>query len=182
MKLQESQCEWRLNKLLQPGHIMVQGYPATRSGPAVTKVRKVTRRRNLRSVSLVSVMLILFGLSLLSVFLRCQIAVTGYKIVHLKQEVADLDKETKRLELRIAELSSPARVETVAVTRLGMCKPDKIQTIAFKEEASSVASAASRIEDAQGLSEKQEKPMEKLYRVIVRLGSTASKSTLGMMD
>jgi len=162
---------------------MVQEYSVAPSKPGVTKVRRITKRRNLQAASLVVLMVTLFGLGLLSVFVRCQVAVLGYKIVQLKQEVADLDQENRRLELRIAELSSPSRIETLAVTQLGMCKPDKMQTVALKEQTPpATVIANSHREDSEGVAENRERPMEKLYRAIVRLGSTASKKTLGMMD
>ncbi|HOV42792.1 MAG TPA: cell division protein FtsL [Syntrophothermus lipocalidus] len=164
----------------QANHIMVQGYPVRAGVPVVTKVRRITKRRNLQSVRLIAIIAALFGLGLLAVFIRCQLAVLGYQIVELKQEIADLDQQNRHLELRIAELSSPSRIETLAVTKLGMCKPDEVQVVALKEEVPVVP--VESLSRPKTVGQAEEKPLEKLYRVVVKLGSSASKKTLGMID
>jgi cell division protein FtsL len=54
------------------------------------------------------------------------IARTGYEIAELKRTVATLEKEHEVLELTVASLKAPGRIQEIATSRLGMQLPDKV--------------------------------------------------------
>lgn len=54
------------------------------------------------------------------------IARSGYEIAEIKTKVASLEKEHAALELNVASLKSPGRVQGIATTKLGMQLPDKV--------------------------------------------------------
>jgi len=64
------------------------------------------------------------------------IARNGYDIADLKSKVAVLEKDHMKLELDVASLRSPGRVQGIATAKLGMQLPDKV----YYASASSTAS------------------------------------------
>jgi cell division protein FtsL len=60
------------------------------------------------------------------------VAYTGYRVVELKAELGALQGEGQRLDLEIARLSSPDRIEKEAVERLGMCAPGEVRMVAME--------------------------------------------------
>lgn len=55
----------------------------------------------------------------------------SYELDRLKQELAELQNENKRLQFSIGRLESLERVETVAVGKLGMVKAEQVRLLAF---------------------------------------------------
>lgn len=56
-----------------------------------------------------------------------QIAQTGYRIGHLRAEIARLERDGERLGARLAALRAPDRIERIATSRLGMTSPRPTQ-------------------------------------------------------
>jgi cell division protein FtsL len=54
------------------------------------------------------------------------VARAGYEIAKLKYTVAVLEKENEALQLAVANLKAPGRVQEIATSRLGMQLPDKV--------------------------------------------------------
>jgi len=50
----------------------------------------------------------------------------GYDLVQLKSESLSLQKENALLQLEIAKLKSPQRIQSIATTELGMVKPNNV--------------------------------------------------------
>jgi cell division protein FtsL len=55
-----------------------------------------------------------------------EIARTNYEIAKLKYAVAKLEKENEAMQINVASLKAPGRVQQIAVSRLGMQLPDKV--------------------------------------------------------
>ncbi len=51
---------------------------------------------------------------------------SGYELVQMKVEVIKLEKENELLQLEIAKLKSPQRIQSIATTQLGMVMPQNI--------------------------------------------------------
>lgn len=94
------------------------------------------QHRNTSKKSKMIAKLALFGIAfaVVAVFLYIQGALMGYKIVELKGEIGELETANKRVEYRIAQLSSLDRVQRVAETKIGMCKPDTSNMVAMLGE------------------------------------------------
>lgn len=60
-----------------------------------------------------------------------QITSVGYELVALKKEIQSLDTENQLLQNKIAELNSLQNIEYVAVTKLGMQKPELAEGVQF---------------------------------------------------
>ena len=50
-------------------------------------------------------------------------AMRGYELVQIRQEAAQLERENKNLELKIAEMKAPQRIKELATNELGMVVP-----------------------------------------------------------
>lgn len=54
------------------------------------------------------------------------IARSNFEIANIKTNIASLEKEHVALELNVASLKSPGRMQGIATSRLGMQLPDKV--------------------------------------------------------
>ncbi len=82
-----------------------------------------------------ALILALFIFGLFYTYKHTEIIALGYEIESVKQNIATLQGENKRLELEIARLQTPERVEKIARTKLGMEEPEKILLAALPPEA-----------------------------------------------
>jgi cell division protein FtsL len=76
---------------------------------------------------------ILTGL-LLYVGGKVQIVKLGYQIEVLEREKHDLERENRSLLIEASSLSSPARIEEIAIQRLGMVRPAKENVVIVKRK------------------------------------------------
>lgn len=98
-----------------------------------TLVRQRDRRR-LRELLLVPLAVVPLLLSLLlPVWLRNEVLESGYRTHALELRLEDLRDRARRLELEVAYLSGPQRVEEAARRDLGLIQPQTDQ-IVFAEE------------------------------------------------
>lgn len=58
---------------------------------------------------------------------------TGYAIEKLKDRKKQVEQEQRGLQVELAKLTSPERIEQVAVTRLGLTRPRYNQVIVVGE-------------------------------------------------
>jgi cell division protein FtsL len=156
----ESSCarDWRAYDLPDP----------TPQGRIVKKtVLKVNQKRKL----LIKTAILVFSYALLLVFLCIKSATLGYQVEQLKLDVQNIETANNRLDYQIAEKSSLARVERVAVTNLGMYKPDSKTSIAMdvKVQPVQVASTATA-PDNTSISQKI---LDKMYSSLSRLAQNS---------
>ncbi|MGB9791739.1 MAG: septum formation initiator family protein [Thermacetogeniaceae bacterium] len=91
----------------------------------------------------VALTLVLLAVGLLYTYQHNRIIYLGYRINAAKQRIAMIQTDNKKLELKIAGLQSPERVERIAREKLGMKEPDGILLaagIASKPESSETSS------------------------------------------
>jgi len=131
-------------------------------------VRKTVHKVNNKRKLFIKTAFAVFSMALLLVFLCIKSATLGYQIEQLELDVQNLETANHRLDYQIAEKSSLARVERVAVTDLGMYKPDSKTSIAMdvKAEPVQVASAATTPTDDKNISQKL---LNKMYSSLSRL-------------
>ncbi len=72
-------------------------------------------------------------LGLFYVWSRVQVVHLGYDVSKLRTESETLNKQVSNLELEIARLKSPARLEDVAKNMLNMKVPSAEQTVLVKQ-------------------------------------------------
>ena len=53
-------------------------------------------------------------------------AMRGYELVQIQQEAAQLERENKDIELKIAQLKAPQRIKDLAINELGMVVPKEV--------------------------------------------------------
>jgi cell division protein FtsL len=83
-----------------------------------------------------------FAIGILVAFYCAQVAATGYRMHKLENDLSMLRKETHGLHSDIARLSSLDRVEAVAVSRLGMVKPEPNQVVMVKTDLAAAEAMA----------------------------------------
>jgi cell division protein FtsL len=131
----------------------VQGtFNQTMPAAARRTVYKVNNKRKFYIKSA----LIMFGYALILVFLCMKSAALGYQIENLQIDIQNIETANYRLDYQIAEKSSLARVEQVAVAQLGMYKPESKTSLAMavKSEPVKVAAAAASSTQEKSLSQK----------------------------
>ena len=84
-------------------------------------------RRRARAIALGAVMVV--GIALLLVWVRLQTVRTGYELSAARRLEHRLQQEQRELELEIATLTSPRRLERIARERLGMGPPTAGQIV-----------------------------------------------------
>jgi cell division protein FtsL len=73
--------------------------------------------------------LLLVGVLLAHVWLRLQVVKTGYVLATASKLQARLEQENRELQIELATLTSPDRLESLARRRLGLVPPEKGQVI-----------------------------------------------------
>ena len=105
------------------GHIGSIPFPKTRGG-------------NLRLV-------LLFGFVVLVLMLyvggKVQIMRLGYQIDEMEKQKRDLERMNRSLQIEAASLSAPARIEEIAIKRLGMVRPPKENIVVVKRKTGDAA-------------------------------------------
>lgn len=95
----------------------------------VKKVRKFKKNPKLLFALLIIATFVL-GLFLASKY--AQLAISGYQIGKMKDNLAKLQMENEQLSLQVTKLQSLDRIEKVAVEKLGMMEPEGVQYIAVE--------------------------------------------------
>ena len=105
--------------------------PTGRSAPdTVASVRARPREgERRRVVSLVFGALVVVAVALLLVWVRLQATHIGYELSAARHLAHRLEQEQRELELEIATLTSPRRLELLARERLGMGPPTPGQIV-----------------------------------------------------
>jgi len=103
----------------------------TRTGDIGSFVFERGKRGSLRRVVAV---LALVAILLLYVGGKVKIVQLGYQIEALEKEKSDLERENRSLRIEAASLSSPARIEEIALKRLGMVRIAKENLVVVKRQ------------------------------------------------
>ena len=103
----------------------------TRTGDIGSLVFGRSKRDGFRRVLVA--LLILSGL-LLYVGGKVQIVRLGYQIDVLEREKHELERENRSLLIEASSLSSPSRIEEIAIKRLGMVRPAKENIVVVKRK------------------------------------------------
>lgn len=93
--------------------------------PSINKTKLIKPDIALRVKCLITVMIIASAAFFLTV---CSEAIirSGYELVKMKSQVVKLEKENELLQLDIAKLRSPQRIQTIATSELGMVMPQTV--------------------------------------------------------
>jgi cell division protein FtsL len=89
------------------------------------------RRSSLRRVALLG--LVVAGL-LFYVGEKVKIYQLGYRIEALKKDKQELERTNRSLRIEASSLTSPARIEELAVKRLGMVRPARENIVVVKRK------------------------------------------------
>jgi cell division protein FtsL len=71
----------------------------------------------------------LMGLALFHVWLRLRVVHMGYVLSSTSKLQSQIEHENRELQVELATLTSPDRLEAMARTRLGLMPPEKGQVI-----------------------------------------------------
>jgi cell division protein FtsL len=104
----------------------------TRAGNIGQLVFERSRRGGLRRAL---IMLLIVAVLLLYVGGKVKIMRLGYQIEALEREKRDLERANRSLRIEASSLTSPARIEELAVKRLGMVRPAKENVVVVKRKA-----------------------------------------------
>lgn len=103
----------------------------TRTGDIGSLVFPSGKRGSLRRILAV---LAIVALLLLYVGGKVKIVQLGYQLEALEKEKRDLERENSSLRIEAASLASPARIEEIALKRLGMVRIAKENLIVVKRQ------------------------------------------------
>ncbi|MBW1980852.1 MAG: cell division protein FtsL [Deltaproteobacteria bacterium] len=92
---------------------------------------KFLRRQQLRSQMGLILLLLLWALASGFGYVWCRMKVVdlGYRLAAAHRTHSRLVDDNKKLSLELARLRSPERVEQVALSRLGLSRPNKNQIV-----------------------------------------------------
>jgi len=113
----------------------------TRTGDIGFFVFERSRQRGLRRALII--LLIITGL-MLYVGGKVKIVRLGYQIEALEREKKDLERANGSLRIEASSLSSPARIEEIAVKKLGMVRPSKENIVVVKRKKTETNSGIQR--------------------------------------
>ncbi|WP_419660307.1 cell division protein FtsL [Desulfosarcina variabilis] len=113
---------------------LVSAPPHQRAGQSEKKVmgaknRKVPPPRKTHTGLWIILMVFLFAEALLYAWCRVQCVNAGYGIDHEMRRQEALLKQCNSLNIEMARLKSPERIEAIARTRLGLVMPDSHQRV-----------------------------------------------------
>ncbi len=118
---------------------------------------------------------IIFASALVYIVLQAQISTAGYQMHELQGNIDDMAVQSQRLELEIGELSSLAKIENYAETKLSMVYPD-VSNIDYIDSDLKVK-VAQEIEADKNTSNKQSRSEYPLWQSIGNLISTHFRGT-----
>lgn len=95
------------------------------------RTKKVMRFRGRTRFLYAGIFLIAFLLGLGLTWRYVQVTATGYEIVRMKKELKAMELENQRLEMQLENLQTLERIESVAINKLGMVKPDPQAGVQF---------------------------------------------------
>ncbi len=119
-----------------------------------------TRQLRTRFFALI---LLLAVMAMILTFQNSLIVKNGYEVVKLKSDVVKMEKDNELLQLDIAKMKSPQRIQTIATKDLGMVAPQTIyhasggtkkvsdMTVAQQQSNGSGAYALSKTETRNGM-------------------------------
>jgi len=83
-----------------------------------------------------TVMIVLFVIALLILYVAGKVSIVrlGYGIDGLEREKKELERANRSLRIEASSLSSPARIEEIAVGRMGMIRPPKENVVTVKRK------------------------------------------------
>ncbi len=103
----------------------------TRVGNIGSFVFEWSRHGTFRHVLIV---LVIIAALLLYVGGKVQIVRLGYQLEVVEREKHELEHENRSLRIEVSSLSAPARIERIAVKRLGMVRPAPENTVIVKRK------------------------------------------------
>jgi cell division protein FtsL len=106
----------------------------TRVGEIGSLVFEQSRRGSFRRVLIA---LLIVTCLILYVGSKVKIVRLGYQIEALEREKRDLERSNRSLLIEASSLLSPARVEELAIKRLGMVRPAKENVVIVKRKGKS---------------------------------------------
>lgn len=107
----------------------------TKAGEIGFLLFEQSRRGSLRRVLVAT--LVILGL-ILYVGAKIKIVQLGYQIEAMEHEKKDLERSNRSLRIETSSLSSPARIEAIALKRLGMVRPPKENVVAVRRKEDTV--------------------------------------------
>jgi cell division protein FtsL len=93
-------------------------------------------------------LVMLFGFVVLVLMLyvggKVQIMRLGYQIDEMEKQKRDLERMNRSLQIEAASLSTPGRIEEIAIKRLGMVRPPKENIVVVKRKTGDVLGSEPR--------------------------------------
>jgi cell division protein FtsL len=120
-----------LNRLLQED-VMANAKTAYSKVVAPVRLQELTERRWDMLPYLLVVLVLLTSVSIFHVWSRVKMIDLNLQISELKRQTKDQQQEYNRLNLEVASLKTPARIEALAKGELGMGLPTDQQVVVVK--------------------------------------------------
>jgi cell division protein FtsL len=111
---------------------------STRFGHIATQTFVDNRTGHVRWIILIAVAV---AVLMLYVGGKVQIVRLGYRIEELEKQKGELERANRALQIEASSLASPARIEEIAVKKLGMVRPSKENVVAVRRRDGSAAAS-----------------------------------------
>ncbi len=145
-----------------------QWEPRIEEEPRARRVKKTYKKVNIKRKVLIKLAGFAFIYGLVLVYICIKSATLGYQIVSLEQDLKNYEAANARLQYSIQESCSLDKVEQIAVSELGMSKPEKHVAVALSDPKVTIAPDNPDAE-INTVSAAEEKPLYKLYTNLLLL-------------
>ena len=111
------------------------------------RTQRVMRFKNRTKVLYAGILLAAFLMGLGLTWRYVQVTATGYEIVRMKKDLKALEDRNQELQMQADNMTSLPRIQSVAVNKLGMIKPDGeagVQFVAVESSKSASGTAAAQ--------------------------------------
>ncbi len=116
--------------------------------PAQTKEKHSNRQFRVRFFAII---LFLTAMAMVLTIQSSLIVKAGYEVVQTKSEILKLEKENELLQLDIAKMKSPQRIQTIATKDLGMVAPQNVyHASAASQKSNYITIAQQQSKDGRG--------------------------------
>jgi len=93
---------------------------------------RIRKLRLLKKAGAFGLVFLVSAFAFLYVWQRVQVIKAGYEVEALKKQKDELARTNKALQIEVATLASPDRIEAIAAGQMGMKTPDESQVLLVK--------------------------------------------------
>lgn len=126
----------------RPGNARTRVPASAGAAPGPARAELIAAKRNLLILTVVAV----FILCMFYIYQTTRVIALSYQAEKTRISISELQRQNAQMELKIAELQAPERVQRIATTKLGMKEPQNFMIASYSSEQ--LASQSTQVEAA----------------------------------